>query len=88
MDQRRFKSLRVVPAFVEGLEDVDQLLLLQPVQVGDDGVQLVDVVLLLVFRTSKRPWPWMSPALNSITTANTCWEPAMRRRRRIFLPNR
>ena len=40
----------VIPAFVKGLEDVDDLPLVEAVKTGDHGVEFVDHVLLLVRR--------------------------------------
>jgi len=42
----------VVPALVEGLEDVAKMLLLQAVEVRADGVELMNLVLLVVWRTA------------------------------------
>ena len=44
------EALLVVPTFVEGLEDMNELGLAQAVEMGDHGVELVDHVLLLIGR--------------------------------------
>lgn len=41
---RRGEAIFVVPAFVEGFEDVDELALGQSVEVRHHGVEFVDVV--------------------------------------------
>ena len=40
----------MVPALVEGLEDVDEVPFGEAVEVGNDGVEFVDPVLLFVRR--------------------------------------
>ena len=42
------QGLLVVPSLVEGLEDVDELSLVEAVEAGHHGVELPDMVLLLL----------------------------------------
>jgi len=49
MPERRAEALLMVPAFVERLEDEDEIVLFESVQMGDCGIQLVDEILLFVF---------------------------------------
>src|SRR5579875_1323580 len=51
--ERGFQTIGVIPAFVESFEDVRELRFGEAVEMRDDGVELVDHVLLFIFR--KRP---------------------------------
>src|SRR5439155_763483 len=48
MLQRFLKPFRIVPAFVESLEDMTKLIFAQTVEVRYHGIELVDHVLFLV----------------------------------------
>ena len=53
MSEDGIETILIIPTFMKGLEDVDELRLRQAVEVCDNRVEFMEHVVLLVFRE----WP-------------------------------